>query len=121
MRTNRFCTSPILSGECEAYLLHGENGVAVAVVTSPEMLAIDLRTYGEDDAAGQIEKLSESELEQIFERADHYLYGPKYSTRSGASPYPAWALSMAAVEFIEGRPRPLRRKRRKLRGIYPGC
>jgi len=89
------------------------------VQTSRELLAIDLRTYGEDDAADRIEGLSEADLPRVFERADHYLYDDRYATPSGASPFIAWALAMAAVEVIEGKARPLRWKRRKLKGIIP--
>jgi hypothetical protein len=89
------------------------------VETSRELLAVDLRTYGEDAAAARIEGLSVADLRRIFKRADHYLYDDRYATPSGASPLIAWTLAMAAVEVIEGKARPLRWKRRKLKGIWP--
>ena len=91
------------------------------VSTTRELLVADLRTYGEDAAAAAIVSVSEKTLERIFDRADHYLYADEFAKRSGASPFLAEALSRAAVEIIEGAPRPLRWKRRKLKGIYPGC
>jgi hypothetical protein len=92
----------------------------VPVFTSRELLIVDLRTYGEDDIAVALEGADRERLQQIFDRADHYLYSDKFSKPSGASPLIAEALARAAVEIVEGTPRPLRWKRRKLKGIYPG-
>jgi hypothetical protein len=92
---------------------------AVLVRTSRELLAVDLRTYGEDDAARRVDDLSDAELERIFHRAGDYLLDDQYATASGASPLIAWTLAMAAVEITEGEARPLRWKRRKLKGIWP--
>ena len=91
------------------------------VTRDPEFIAVDLRTYGEDNAAASVPGLSPDDLHRIYERADHYLYSDEFATPSGTSPYLAWAIAMAAVEIIEGKQRPLRWKRRKLKGIYPGC
>ena len=91
------------------------------VSTTRELLVIDLRTYGEDAVAAAVVQASEETLQGIFDRADHYLYADEFAKPSGASPLLAEALSRAAVEIIEGGPRPLRWKRRKLKGIYPGC
>lgn len=89
------------------------------VWSRPDLLAIDLRSYGEDDAAERVLHSSVDELQRIYDRADHYLYGDKYAKSSGGSPLIAWALAMAAIEVMEGAGRPLRWKRRKLKGIYP--
>ncbi len=91
------------------------------VFTSRALLIVDLRTYGEDDIADALVDADRERLQQIFDRADHYLYADEFSKPSGASPLIAKALSRAAVEIFEGAPRPLRWKRRKLKGIYPGC
>jgi hypothetical protein len=93
----------------------------MAVFQEPALIAIDLRTYGEEDVADRITALSDEQLQRIYARTDHYLYSEKYAMPSGASPLIAWAVAMAAVEVIEGTERPLRWKRRKLKGIYPGC
>jgi hypothetical protein len=90
------------------------------IIRSREMLAIDLRTYGEDGAAALIDRLSDAQLQQIYDRADHFLLDERYATPSGGSREYSWALSMAAIEVIEGSARDLRRKRRVLKGIYPG-
>ncbi len=90
------------------------------VSTTRELLIIDLRTYGEDAVARAITDADADLLQQIFDRADLYLYSDEYAKPSGASPFLAEALSRAAVEIVEGAPRPLRWKRRKLKGIYPG-
>ena len=90
------------------------------VTASPDLLAIDLRTYGENEAAERVLAMSPDQLERVYEQADHYLYSKQYATPSGASPLIAWALAMAAVEVVESRPRQLRWKRRKLKGIHPG-
>jgi hypothetical protein len=88
--------------------------------TTPELLAIDLRTYGEDGVATRIPSLDERTLQRIFERAGEYSVSPELAKPSGAGVLFAEALSRAAVEVVEGRARPLRWKRRKLKGIYPG-
>jgi hypothetical protein len=93
----------------------------VPVSTTRELLVIDLRTYGEDAVAAAVEQASAETLERIFDRADHYLYADEFAKASGESPALAEALSRAAVEVMEGGRRPLRRKRRKLKGLYPGC
>jgi hypothetical protein len=90
------------------------------VSTTRELLIIDLRTYGEDAIAEAVAGATDMQLAQVFDRADHYLYADDFAKPSGASPFLAEALSRAAVEIIEGAPRPLRWKRRKLKGIYPG-
>ena len=90
------------------------------VSTTRELLVIDLRTYSENAVAAAIVGASEEILERIFDRADHYVYSDEFAKPSGASPFLAEALSRAAIEVIEGSPRPLRWKRRKLKGIYPG-
>jgi hypothetical protein len=95
--------------------------LAVPVVQEPELIAVDLRTYGEDDVADRIPTLSPDQLQRIYDRADFYLYSDEHARPSGASPYLAWAIAMAAVEVVDGHRRPLRWKRRKLKGIYPGC
>jgi hypothetical protein len=84
------------------------------------MLAVDLRTYGEDALADRVAAMRRDQLQLVYDRADHYLLSREFSTPSGASPYFAWALAMAAVEVLEGTQRPLRWKRRRLKGIYPG-
>jgi hypothetical protein len=93
----------------------------VPVSTTRELLVVHLRTYGEEGAAAAIAVADENTLERIFDRADRYLYAEALAKTSGASPVLAEALARAAVEVIEGAPRPLRWKRRKLKGIYPGC
>ena len=85
----------------------------MAIRTSRELLAVDLRSYGEDSLAAEIAKLPQERLEAIFERADDYL-------SSVQSTLLAKALALAAVEVLEGEPRELRRKRRRLKGVWPG-
>lgn len=95
--------------------LHG-----VPIMTDAQTLAIDLRTYGEDELAARVATMSLDDLQPVFDRADHYLYLPELATPKGTSPLLALCLALAAVEIIEGQARPLRWKRRKLKGIYPG-
>jgi hypothetical protein len=82
--------------------------------TSPEQLAVDLRTYGEEALAQRVPRLTEAELSRIGELAFVRATDP----RSGG--LLAKALALAAVEVMEGEPRPLTWSRRKLKGIYPG-
>jgi hypothetical protein len=87
---------------------------AVPVSTSRELLQANLRTYGEDELAACILTLSDAEMNKIGEVADHYLYAP------GKPPLLAKVVALAAVEVLEGASRPLKRNRRRLKGIYPG-
>jgi hypothetical protein len=50
------------------------------VIREPEFVAIDLRTYGENEVAERIPHLSPGELQRIYERAGHYLYSKEYAT-----------------------------------------
>ena len=81
------------------------------VHTDRQTLSRDLRSYGEDELAARVDALDQETLERIFDRADHYL-----EVNSGG--LLALAVSQAAVEVMEGAPRPLKRRRRKLKGIY---
>jgi len=77
-----------------------------------EHLAVNLRTYGEDDLAVRALTLSDDEMRRIGERAfDHSLTGMLF----------AKAVILASIEELEGQSRPPKWNRRKLKGIYPGC
>lgn len=84
----------------------------MSVIVDRETLALDLRTYGEDEAAQRVVALDDETLSRIQERSDFYLY-------NGEHMLIAKAVSLAAVEVLEGAPRDLRWKRRKLKGIWP--
>ncbi len=90
------------------------------LIVQRDLLAIDLRTYGENELADQVPSLSDEVLRRIWERGDHYLYSRDNALPSGASMLIAKAAALAAVDVLEGAPRDLRWKRRKLKGIYPG-
>ena len=77
-----------------------------------ETLALDLRSYGEDELAARVATLDDQQLERIYARADDHLYGDA----AGLIPK---AVALATIEVIEGAPRELRWKRRKTKGIYP--
>ncbi len=78
---------------------------------SREHLSINLRTYGEDQCAESVLALSDEQMDQIG------LAAVKYAVTGMLL---AKATSLAALEVIEGRPRDLKRKNRRLKGIYPG-
>jgi hypothetical protein len=71
--------------------------------TPRKNLIVDLKAYGEDDVARKIRGLSKKEYDRLGNLAsDHSLTGMLL----------AKALALAAVEVVEGEPRPLKRKRR---------
>ena len=72
----------------------------------PEALMGDLFAFGEPDAAEAVPNLRLDQLVQIKISASRHLSGSGLISR---------ALCLAAVEVIEGKARPLRRKRR----VYP--
>jgi hypothetical protein len=82
------------------------------VIVDRDTLAIDLRSYGEDELAYRVAELNDEELDRIHGRADDYLYGEA----NGLIPK---AVTLAAIEILEGTARQPRWKRRKLKGIYP--
>lgn len=84
------------------------------ISVSRELLEADLRTYGEDALAMRVSSLSDADMHKIGEIAG------RYATTGGVALIDK-ALTLAAVEVLEGTARPLRRNRRRLKGIYPGC
>lgn len=88
----------------------------MALLISParearQILADILWTYGEDSLAARAESLSDQEIERLQEIADTYAMTPV--TPPGAGMLIARACALAAVEVMEGRPRPLARRRRR--------
>jgi hypothetical protein len=80
---------------------------------SRELLQINLRTYGEEALAPRVPSLSDAEMHKIGEAAG------RHATTGGVRLIDK-ALTLAAVEVLEGGSRPLKRSRRRLKGIYPG-
>ena len=74
------------------------------VSTSRDAVAADLATYGEDVIAARIAGMPQPAYDLIEERAFGYACQGMYLAK---------AVSLAAVEVVEGSPRPLRRSRRK--------
>ena len=84
------------------------------IVLSREHLAINLRTYGEDELAGRALSLSDVQMKEIGERA--FVYASTGGVRLLAE-----AVTRATFDVLEGAPRDPRWRRRRLKGIYPGC
>lgn len=84
------------------------------ISVSRELFQTDLRTYGEEELALRVPALTDAEMQQIGEAAGR-------NATTGGVPLIAKALALAAVEVLEGKSRPLKRNRRRLKGIYPGC
>lgn len=80
-----------------------------------QTLAEDLWEYGEEDLAHQALLLSDLDLGRVGVVAGRILLADDEATASGASPMLAKACALAAVEVIEGRRRPLARRRRRVR------
>ena len=74
------------------------------VIAMPADIADDLRSYGEDNLAFRVMDLRGDQLERLFELAAEHSYTGMLFAK---------ALSLAAVEVIEGHARDLRRERRK--------
>jgi hypothetical protein len=83
------------------------------ISVKPDLLAVELRTYGEDDLALRAASLGEEDMKRIGERAGELIL----SVPNGLL---AAALVRAAIEVLEGAAREPRWKRRRLKGIYPG-
>jgi len=89
------------------------------MVFTREKLAIDLRTYGEDELAARAPGLSDAEMLRIGELALQHAMSDEGATKSGGMLL-AKAATLAAIEVMEGQRREPRWKRRRLKGIYPG-
>ena len=76
------------------------------VHSSLHQIATDLLAYGEKDLANVVLTLDTQQHERLAVAAAEYLYLPN------SSGLLAYCLAMAAVIIIEGRERPLKRKKR---------
>jgi hypothetical protein len=85
------------------------------VRTTREALAADLRAYGEAVLAGAAAHLTDDQMHQIGVRAHAIAVAPDPGRTTGM--LLAKALSLAAVEVVEGQPRDLHRQRRNLKGF----
>jgi hypothetical protein len=75
------------------------------IYTTRRMLARALYTYGEFDLAAKFADVTPDQMDAIANRADvHADEGLMFAT----------ALALAAVEVLEGEPRPLARSRRRM-------
>ncbi|WP_285701961.1 hypothetical protein [Actinomadura sp. NBRC 104412] len=79
--------------------------------TNRERIRLDLLSYGEDHLAGRAAGITDDQLRRIGERGLQLVL-------SDAQGKLYLAIAMAAVEVLEGAPRPLARKRRKLKGVW---
>src|SRR4051812_3278401 len=82
------------------------------VQTDRDTLALNLRTYGEQELPARAASVTDEHLHRIFDRAGDYLH----QDESGLI---AKALARAAVEVLTGEARPLLRSRRQLKGVLP--
>jgi hypothetical protein len=87
----------------------------VFVSVERQTLAEDLWEYGEDELAHHALTLSDPDLGRVGVLAGRILLSDEYATPSGASPMLSKACALAAVEVVEGRRRPLARRRRRIR------
>jgi hypothetical protein len=85
-----------------------------SIRTTREALEADLRAYGESELAAEAAQLTDDQTRQIGIRAFAIASAPEPGR--AASMLLAKALSLAAVEIVEGQPRDLRRQRRNLKG-----
>jgi hypothetical protein len=81
------------------------------ICTSRYVVQLDLLSYGEDELAAAVRDLTDDEMVKIGDRADQLCF----SATDGKI---YLAIALAAVEVMEGSPRPLRLTRRKLKGVW---
>ena len=89
------------------------------ILTSRASLAEALWSYGEDDLYKRIAQLTDSEMHVIGTRADEIVQQTPSRRTDGSSLYLAQGLALAAVEFLEGKARPLALSRRRASKDYP--
>jgi hypothetical protein len=90
------------------------------VWTERSSLAVELWRYGEDELWKRVLTLPDRTMKQIGDRADYHLTHGPTTRASGESMLIARALSLAAVEVLEGQSRPLKRTRRRPKSEFPG-
>lgn len=76
----------------------------VLIESNRHGIAVELRAYGEDSVASEVEAASAKRIEAIGKRSAEIIF---------AGEKPPKALCLAALEILEGRQRPLARKRRR--------
>lgn len=76
-----------------------------------DTLARVLLAHGEDDLVGRVPSVTDVELEHIGERADHYAFSSEHAVPPrGTSMGVSRAISLAAVDVLEGASRELQWK-----------
>lgn len=73
-----------------------------------------LLAHDEDDLAERVRSLSDEELMQIGQRAEHYVFAEEQSV-GGGTMGTSRAVALAAVDVLEKGPRALRRDRGRRR------
>jgi len=68
-----------------------------------------LLAHGEDDLVERVPSVTDAELKRIGERADYYAFSSEHAVRHG-SMGTLRAISLAAVDVLEGASRELQRK-----------
>lgn len=87
------------------------------------LLQMSLRSYGEEELALRVVRLTDAEMRRIGEVAkQHFAALRGLVSARGPSDrltrYYSKAESLAAIEVVEGTRRPLKRKRRNLKDIW---
>ena len=90
----------------------------MVINTTKDLLIRALRSHGEDEAAALVPSMPEQQFAAVGERAGWYVYNVPSGRKDGSSIFLDTALALAAVELLEGSPRALRWKRRRLKGLY---
>lgn len=75
------------------------------IAVSRHSIKQDLFAYGENDLAMKIDHLSDDDLNKIGELATEYI---------GQGGYISKHIALGAIEFIEGKPRETKRKKRNM-------
>jgi hypothetical protein len=88
----------------------GGQAVRLHFNVNPVWAAYQLRAYGEDTVADRLRDLSEDDLRRLGDVSAGL-------AQADAKMPLAQVVALAAVEVIEGAPRPLRRRRRHFKGI----
>jgi hypothetical protein len=88
------------------------------VWVKPGPAAVFLRSWGEDEIAQRVAESSRSEIEAVCDAAARAIDRSRDEFGMATIGVDE-AVARGAVELIEGEPRPLKRRRRRIKGIYP--
>jgi hypothetical protein len=81
--------------------------------TARDFLCVALHSFGEDELVEEAKGISKSELDRVNARCEELMWSGVHPPNRDGGLRLATSLALAGVEILEGKPRALRRTRRR--------